>query len=393
MHICFVTLWHPPALTEPDALAEWDATRRGLGAALVRRGHRVTVVQEFHRAAQVERDGVVWELVPPSAATTISRRLLTAVGPVNAVVRAPAPAILAPVAQARPDIIHAFDLAFYPTMALLGQLARRLRVPLVAHFHGGAPARNRAYRWVERYALDRVDRLLFTTRSHGEAWVRSGALDAEERIAEVFETSTFLAPVPVRASKWTEITKKLVYLCVGRLDPVKDPLTTIEGFARIVRARPHARLIWVWTDAPLVAEVRARIAQLGIADRVELRGPVPRAQMAALYASADYLLQSSVREVCGVAVIEALAMGVTPIVTDIPSFRRLTDDGRHGRLFPRGDAVALAAQALSLEPESPDPEARFARAEATRSWFAAALSFDALAAEVDAVYRELVPLR
>jgi glycosyltransferase involved in cell wall biosynthesis len=172
-----------------------------------------------------------------------------------------------------------------------------------------------------------------------------------------------------------------VYLCVGRLDPVKDPLTTIAGFARIAKVQPGARLVLAWTDAPLLAAVRARIEALGIADRVELRGTVARDGMEALYASADVLLQASVREVCGVAVLEALACGVPPVVTDIPSFRKLTDQGRVGRLFPRGDDVALAAQALALA-ELP----REAMAAAARAWFEQALSFDVLAGELEGIY-------
>jgi glycosyltransferase involved in cell wall biosynthesis len=383
MRVCFVNLHHPAGITDPDALVEADVTRRGFGAALVARGHAVTVVQEFPRAARVERDGVTWEMVPPSRTTVGTRRLLAGLGHPAPVVPAPATAVLAPVERARPDVIHSFDLAFYPSLALLGRLAHRLHVPLVAHFHGGAPARNPALRLIERYALAHTARLLFTSRSRGEDWVRSGALADGARIAELVETSTFLHPIDRGAARRrTGITGDPVYLCVGRLDPVKDPLTTVDGFVHIARARPGARLVLVWRDTPLRAAVEARIASAGLRDRVELRGALPHDAMQDLYGSADYLLQSSIREVCGVAVLEALACGVVPILTDIPSFRRLTDAGRVGRLFPRGDAVALAAQALSLEPADLREQAR-----AAREWFERSLAFPVLASELEAIYR------
>ncbi len=375
MHVCFTNLWHPPGVRDPDALIDADETRRGFGAALAARGHRVTVVQEAPWRATVTREGVTWELVPPSTVTRASRRLFGLAGHASPRVPAPATAI-APVVEAlRPDVIHSFDLVAYPSLALLGGVARRLGVPLVAHFHGGAPARKAAWRLVERRALADVACLLFTTRAHGREWVASGAIPDEGRIVELFETSTFLRG-PDRREGGAR------FLCVGRLDPVKDPLTTLDGFSRIARVRPDARLVLAWNDAPMEAEVRRVIASDPVlAPRVELRGHVARADMAALYAGTDILLQSSMREVCGVAVIEALACGVVPVVTDIPSFRRLSDDGRVGRLFPRGDGVALAAQALSLL----DGDLA-GTAVAARAWFDRALSFEVLAGELEAIY-------
>jgi glycosyltransferase involved in cell wall biosynthesis len=381
MHVCFTNLWHPPGVRDPDALIDADETRRGFGAALAARGHRVTVVQEAPWRATVTREGVTWELVPPSTATRASRRLFGLAGHASPRVPAPATAIPPVVEALRPDVIHSFDLVAYPSLALIGGVARRLGVPLVAHFHGGAPARRRAWRLVERRALADVACLLYTTRARGREWVASGAIPDEGRIVEVFETSTFL-----RGHDRPPREGGARFLCVGRLDPVKDPLTTLDGFGRIARVRPDARLVLAWNDAPMEAEVRRVIASDPVlAPRVELRGHVARADMAALYAGADVLLQSSVREVCGVAVIEALACGVVPVLTDIPSFRRLLDGpletGRVGRLFPRGDGVALAAQALAvLDGDLAESSA------AARAWFDRALSFEVLAGELEAIY-------
>jgi glycosyltransferase involved in cell wall biosynthesis len=49
-----------------------------------------------------------------------------------------------------------------------------------------------------------------------------------------------------------------------------------------------------------------------------------------------------------VALIEALAFGVTPVVTDIPSFRAITSNGRLGALFSPGDPAAFARAVVRL---------------------------------------------
>lgn len=58
------------------------------------------------------------------------------------------------------------------------------------------------------------------------------------------------------------------------------------------------------------------------------------------------LVAGSRHEGSGYAVIEALACGVVPVVTDIAPFRALTDRGRVGALWPVGNAERLA-RALS----------------------------------------------
>jgi glycosyltransferase involved in cell wall biosynthesis len=123
-----------------------------------------------------------------------------------------------------------------------------------------------------------------------------------------------------------------------------------------------------------------------LAARTELRGRAPLEQMEAVYSSADFLLQASTREWSGLAVIEAMSCGCVPIVSDIPSFRRITEDGRFGRLFSVGDAGALANAALSIAPDE-----RAGLSAAVREHFDRELSFPALARQIDVVYRQLRP--
>jgi glycosyltransferase involved in cell wall biosynthesis len=264
-------------------------------------------------------------------------------------------------------------------------------VPLVAHYHGGAPARRAWLRAAQRDALDHLDGACFTDVSRAAAW-GLGAADAGRgpRVFDVLETSTELTPVPrddararVRA-RWG-VTGDPLYACVARLDPVKDPLTVIRGFARLLAAGapgPDPRLVMAYTDAPMEAACRAEVERLGIATRVAFVGRMVGPDVAVLLSAADAFVQASVREVCGVAVLEAAAVGAIPIVTDLPVFRR--NLGPHGARFPIGDDRALA-EALGRV-DGRDERGR----AALRAHFAATLSFAAMAAEVEGVYRALV---
>jgi glycosyltransferase involved in cell wall biosynthesis len=106
--------------------------------------------------------------------------------------------------------------------------------------------------------------------------------------------------------------------------------------------------------------------------------------MEATFNSADILLQASLREFSGCAVLEAMACGVIPIVSDIPSFRVMTECGRFGALFPVGDSAALARKLVDLPLESIER-----RSLAIRAHFEQRLSFDAMARQLVPIYQEM----
>jgi glycosyltransferase involved in cell wall biosynthesis len=70
--------------------------------------------------------------------------------------------------------------------------------------------------------------------------------------------------------------------------------------------------------------------------------------MPELYALMDVLVLPSYREGFPRAPMEASAMGVPSIVTDIRGCRDAVDDGVNGLLFPVGDSAALAKALLEL---------------------------------------------
>jgi glycosyltransferase involved in cell wall biosynthesis len=85
----------------------------------------------------------------------------------------------------------------------------------------------------------------------------------------------------------------------------------------------------------------------------------------------------------GYSLIEALACGLPPVVTDIPSFRALTGAQTVGRLWPCGDSHALCAALQSVAGSADDAR------RAVRAHFDRELSFDALGTKLAAMYRDV----
>jgi glycosyltransferase involved in cell wall biosynthesis len=132
-------------------------------------------------------------------------------------------------------------------------------------------------------------------------------------------------------------------LWVGRLNAIKDPITVLDGFERALGTLPRAVLTMVFGSDDLLPVVRRRVREsTALARSVRLVGFVPHDQIAAFYSAADLFVLGSAHESCGYALIEACACGVTPVVTNIPPFRAITDNGSIGALWTHGDAADCA---------------------------------------------------
>jgi glycosyltransferase involved in cell wall biosynthesis len=88
-------------------------------------------------------------------------------------------------------------------------------------------------------------------------------------------------------------------------------------------------------------------------DGVELVGPLPRAQLAALMARSDVLVLPSMEDGFGLVLAEAMASGCIPIASNHTGAEDLYTDGVEGFVVPAGDSQAIAHRLQQLA-DSPD---------------------------------------
>ena len=67
-----------------------------------------------------------------------------------------------------------------------------------------------------------------------------------------------------------------------------------------------------------------------------------------LLSAMDVYVHSSVNESLGLAVVEAMLMGVPVVVSDIGALLEVTGDGEHAETFRTGDAADLAGKLMRL---------------------------------------------
>ncbi len=324
---------YDPDVADADALLERYRVPNVWWDALAEAGAAPVVVQRFCREATVLRGAVEFRLVNDGGPPALSpyRGSLSLVRVVRSL-------------GAR--AVHVDGLLF-PAIVRQLRLALPQTTSVLVQDHGGTADRAPStWAWPRRLlfavGLRAADGFLFTSREQTAPWQRAHILGRSQIIHEVAEASSDLA-TGYDGARGDALPGRPAILTVGRLNANKDPLTALRGYAGSVASLPHSALTMVFTERTLEAEVRGYIAATpALRDRVHLLGPVPRDRLATLYASADLFVLASRSEAASYALLEAMAFGVTPVVSDIPAVRKLTDGGRIGALFAPGDAASLA---------------------------------------------------
>lgn len=141
----------------------------------------------------------------------------------------------------------------------------------------------------------------------------------------------------------------------GRLAAQKDPLRMLAIFAELHALRPDAKLTVIGPDGGEEAALRIEIARRGLEHAVTLTGPLPREQIATTAAYASFYLQTSRYEGMALSVMEAMQMGLVPVVTPVGEIVRYSVDGQSAIWIPvDGDARTTVARIAALldEPDA-----------------------------------------
>lgn len=133
----------------------------------------------------------------------------------------------------------------------------------------------------------------------------------------------------------------IAFIFVGRLDRDKGIDELIQAFRMLEKEHPNVHLFLVGAEEPegksILDETKEIIRQ---DDHIHLSDGW-QADVRPWYAAADALVHPSRREGFPNVVIEAGAMGLASIVTDINGSREIVKDGQNGTIVPAQDPEAL----------------------------------------------------
>lgn len=170
-------------------------------------------------------------------------------------------------------------------------------------------------------------------------------------------------------------------ICVGRMIPLKNHPFLI----RLMKLLPEYRLILVGAEDK-EEKIRDLAKKEGIDDRVEFKGMIPRDDvfkelgLAAIYVSASRV------EGLPVSVLEAMSVGLIPIISDIMPHKEIAEQCAEVRVLPLNEAIW--ADTISRINELTDKEF-FDITEKIKSSVQEQFSLDKMHEQYYAIYQEL----
>jgi glycosyltransferase involved in cell wall biosynthesis len=127
----------------------------------------------------------------------------------------------------------------------------------------------------------------------------------------------------------------------------------IEVVAGLRDSGYDARLVMAGQDKGLQAEAARYAGSLGLGDAIRFPGFLDMAGKAREGSAADIFINTNRVDNMPVAVVEACAMGLPVVATDVGGLGHLLTEGQDGLLVPDGDVMAMVSAVRRLL-EDPD---------------------------------------
>jgi glycosyltransferase involved in cell wall biosynthesis len=231
-----------------------------------------------------------------------------------------------------PDLV---DAHFVPNYGLLGALSGRRPLSVAAWgsdllLAGGWRPLRRAR---ARFVLARADLVIADAANLGRAAEAMGARPGRVRVIQWGVDVARFAPGGSRQPG--------LLLSTRMHEPVYELDTLIIGLAPVMARRTHLQLV-IAGDGSLRPSLERLAARHLPAGRYRFAGMLDPAGLAGWIARADLYLSASSSDSTSVSLLEAMAAGALPVMSDIEGNREWVGEGEGARMFAVGDRDGLA---------------------------------------------------
>ncbi len=241
------------------------------------------------------------------------------------------------------DWLHPHYLTSHGTLAWLAKRGWRLRGQIVGSAWGSdilvTPQQGALWRGLTQRVL-RACTITTSDSQHMAQVMRQ--LGADEVRVFPFGLEK-MPPEPPPKDPW-------LFFANRGLEPIYRPERVLAAFAAVAAVQPEARLV-IANDGSLRAALQAQVAALGLAERVHFVGRLDPETQAQHYARARWYLSLPASDSVAVSVLEAMAHGAVPILSDLPANHELVRSGDNG-LIVGDDLSGLSAALQTLAPQT-----------------------------------------
>lgn len=285
------------------------------------------------------------------------------------------------------EVLHTHNaVAHY--QAVLATCGLGLRRVINTRHGMGGNRRSARREWLYRRALAHTDAVVTVCEAAREDAVRRGIVPREK--ARVVPNGIPLASFQQASDAMRERLRQQLGVpagtrvigTVGRLNWAKDQASLIRAFRQLHGQQPDTALVLIG-DGELRETLQQAALAEGVSGSVHFLGD--RDDVRELLQGLDLFVLSSVSEGYSMALLEACAVALPIVATDVGGNGEIVRDGNTGRLVPSGDPSALAVALLALLRQ---PSQAAAMAHAARAWVEAHGSLESMAMRYAELYQE-----
>jgi L-malate glycosyltransferase len=256
----------------------------------------------------------------------------------------------------QPDILHAHQAAVPGWIAAAAGFH-----PFIVTAWGSdllvAPRTSWLVRVLTSWVLRQADYVTCVSRDLADAARALGADPSRLAVAPWgVNTEIFYPSDPGNIRAQLGLGPGPVILSPRSLKQIYNPLDIAAAIPRVLQAVPAAQFViraHVF-DSDLLERFKAIIRRGGAEPAVRYVGELGGDQaIADLYRASDVIVSVPSSDGTPSSVLEALACGALPVLTDLPSLREWVEDERHGLFVPVGDVEAIAQAVIRLSTDNP----------------------------------------
>lgn len=370
MKIAYINYFYDENLNENEYLSKYHSIH-GWCKGLSDLGIKTDVFQRFYKNIIFKKDNVTYYLINDNKRHRLKKYQIPHLFNKN-------------ITDGNYDIIHVNSFIYIFQAFLLKKINPALKI--VIQHHAEKPAGG-IKKYFLKYFSSSIDGFIFASSGISNFWIKTNSIDKSKKYTEIMEGSTnFCYKDRYEARKHSGLSGSPIFLWVGRLNENKDPITVLKGFLLLLKDLPNAKLYMIFSENKLEQELLTSINKNKfLKHSVRLLGLIDHSLLSNYYNSADYFVLGSHYEGSGYSLCECMACGVVPIVTDIPSFKTITNNGQIGGLWECGNAESLYKVGKEISRRSLEIESKKAL-----NFFSTNLSYSAIALRAKLFYENLV---
>ncbi len=242
-----------------------------------------------------------------------------------------------------PDVVGGLGLSNYGFYAAV--CGRR---PLVVAAYGSdvlrAPEESLRLKWMVQYAIRRADLITVDAEILKKKVIELGG--TEEKIV-VFPLGVDEALLSLITKRDFKQKDQFTLLSYRSLEPLYNIELILHSLPLVLKHTDKIKLV-VGGDGTQRNKLEKLASQIGIINRIQFIGAIPHERIPSQLESADVYLSTSLSDSTSVSLLEAMAAGVFPIVSDIPGNREWIENGVNGFIVPLDDPQILADKIVEI---------------------------------------------